>query len=381
MKRWPTKPLGELSEIVMGQAPPGNESNFDGKGTPFVKAGEFGESRPIIREWTTKPLKFAKSSDVLVCVVGATCGKLNLGADCAIGRSVAAVRPNPSLLNQGFLYAFLQGWTLRLRSGSQGSAQGVITRDMLGSIPMPVPPLTEQERIVKLLDEADELRKLRAQADRRTAEFIPALFHEIFGDANFPDKSLGEIADVVSGVAKGRRFNEQKSVNVPYVRVANVQDGYLDLSELKIIEAFPREIEELSLKRGDVLMTEGGDFNKLGRGAMLEHDLPNCIHQNHVFRVRCNQEMLLPHYFAKFLLTQTARHYFLRCAKKTSNLASINMTQLRALPVPVPPLPLQKEFAQRVMEIRELEASQAASRLRLEELFQSLLHRAFNGEL
>jgi type I restriction enzyme S subunit len=381
MKRWPTKPLGELSEIVMGQAPPGNESNFDGKGTPFVKAGEFGESRPIIREWTTKPLKFAKSSDVLVCVVGATCGKLNLGADCAIGRSVAAVRPNPSLLNQGFLYAFLQGWTLRLRSGSQGSAQGVITRDMLGSIPMPVPPLTEQERIVKLLDEADELRKLRAQADRRTAEFIPALFHEIFGDANFPDKSLGEIADVVSGVAKGRRFNEQKSVNVPYVRVANVQDGYLDLSELKIIEAFPREIEELSLKRGDVLMTEGGDFNKLGRGAMLEHDIPNCIHQNHVFRVRCNQEMLLPHYFAKFLLTQTARHYFLRCAKKTSNLASINMTQLRALPVPVPPPLLQKEFAQRVTEIRELEAGQATSRLRLEELFQSLLHRAFNGEL
>lgn len=381
MKRWPTKPLGELSEIVMGQAPPGNESNFDGKGTPFVKAGEFGESRPIIREWTTKPLKFAKSSDVLVCVVGATCGKLNLGADCAIGRSVAAVRPNPSLLNQGFLYAFLQGWTLRLRSGSQGSAQGVITRDMLGSIPMPVPPLTEQERIVKLLDEADELRKLRAQADRRTAEFIPALFHEIFGDANFPDKSLGEIADVVSGVAKGRRFNEQKSVNVPYVRVANVQDGYLDLSELKIIEAFPREIEELSLKKGDVLMTEGGDFNKLGRGAMLEHDLPNCIHQNHVFRVRCNQEMLHPHYFAKFLLTQTARHYFLRCAKKTSNLASINMTQLRALPVPVPPLPLQKEFARRVTEIRELEAGQSASRLRLEELFQSLLHRAFNGEL
>ena len=76
----------------MGQAPPGTETNFDGKGTPFVKAGEFGERRPIIREWTTKPLKLAKSSDVFVCVVGATCGKLNLGEDCAIGRSVAAIR-------------------------------------------------------------------------------------------------------------------------------------------------------------------------------------------------------------------------------------------------------------------------------------------------
>jgi len=159
---WPKKLLAELSETVMGQAPPGNTCNFDGKGTPFVKAGEFGERRPVIWEWTTKPLKVAMSSDVLVCVVGATCGKLNLGADCAIGRSVAAIRPDPSLLNQGFLYAFLQGWTLRLRLGSQGSAQGVITKEMLASIPMPVPPLVEQERIVKLLDESEELRNLRA---------------------------------------------------------------------------------------------------------------------------------------------------------------------------------------------------------------------------
>src|SRR5258706_2526100 len=99
MKRWTTKQLGVLSEIVMGQATPGSECNFDGNGTPFVKAGEFGESRPIIREWTTKPLKYAKVNDVLVCVVGATCGKLNLGADCAIGRSVAAIRPDKTHLN------------------------------------------------------------------------------------------------------------------------------------------------------------------------------------------------------------------------------------------------------------------------------------------
>lgn len=185
----------------MGQAPPGSDCNSDGIGTPFVKAGEFGERRPIIREWTTKPLKLAKSTDVLVCVVGATCGELNLGADCAIGRSVAAIRPNPSLLNQGFLYAFLRGWTLRLRSGSQGSAQGVITREMLASIPMPLPPLAEQERIVKLLDEADELRKLRAQADRRTASLIPALFHEMFGDmglkpGRWPTEQLGRLARI-----------------------------------------------------------------------------------------------------------------------------------------------------------------------------------------
>ena len=130
-----------------------------------------------------------------------------------------------------------------------------------------------------------------------------------------------------------------------------------------------------------MLLTEGGDFDKLGRGAMLEQDLPNYIHQNHVFRVRVEQSKLNPVYFAKFLLTGEARGYFLGCAKRTTNLASINMTQLRALPVLLPPLPLQNEFAARVGEIRAVQTEQTASRSRLDELFQSMLHRAFNGEL
>ena len=87
------KLLGEVSQFVMGQAPPGGECNFQGVGEPFVKTGEFGELYPEVREWTTKPLKFAKKGDILICVVGATIGKLNLGIDCSIGRSVAAIRP------------------------------------------------------------------------------------------------------------------------------------------------------------------------------------------------------------------------------------------------------------------------------------------------
>lgn len=97
--------------------------------------------------------------------------------------------------------------------------------------------------------------------------------------------------------------------------------------------------------------------------------------------MRVEQSKLNPVYFAKFLLTGEARGYFLGCAKRTTNLASINMTQLRAMPVLLPPLPLQKEFAARVSEIRAMQTDQAASRRRLEHLFQSLLHRAFQGEL
>lgn len=146
--------LGTVATIIMGQAPPSADTNFDGEGTPFVKAGEFGQDRPIIREWTTKPLRLAKRDDVLVCVVGATCGKTNLGEDCAIGRSVAAIRPTRDRLNQKFLYYLIQFHTLRLRQGSAGAAQTVISRDMLSEIKVTEPDIRKQERIVAILDQA-----------------------------------------------------------------------------------------------------------------------------------------------------------------------------------------------------------------------------------
>lgn len=130
-------PLGDLVTIVMGQAPSSKDCNFDGRGTPFVKAGEFGARRPIIREWTTNPLKHARKTDVLLCVVGATCGKLNLGEDCAIGRSVAAIRPEPTKLDQFYLHYFLMTLVDRLRAGSVGAAQTVISKEMIQSVTFP----------------------------------------------------------------------------------------------------------------------------------------------------------------------------------------------------------------------------------------------------
>ena len=104
---WTIARLGELVQIVMGQAPPGKDCNTDGIGTVFVKAGEFGPQYPLTREWTTKPLKLARRGDVLICVVGATCGKLNLAIEAAIGRSVAAFRPGSGLITRFLWYQLM----------------------------------------------------------------------------------------------------------------------------------------------------------------------------------------------------------------------------------------------------------------------------------
>ena len=397
MKCWPTKLLHELCEFRHGNTPSKAELRNWGGSFPWVSPKDM---RAEIISDTQDHLSpeaiannraaIAKKNSLLVVVrsgiLAHTFPVAIAGRDVAFNQDLKALRVVSSATTPRYLFRFLQASSPQIltHGTKRGATVHSLQSGFLESLPVPLPSLAEQERIVNLLDEADELRKLRAQADRRTNALIPSLFQEMIDEnakKTHDRVKLEQIAEVVSGVAKGRKFNGRLPVEVPYLRVANVQAGHLDLSEIKTIQALPEEVEELALRKGDVLLTEGGDFDKLGRGAMLEYDLPNCIHQNHVFRVRVEQSKLNPIYFAKFLLTGEARGYFLGCAKRTTNLASINMTQLRALPVPLPPLPLQKEFAARVSEIRAVEAEQTASRRRLNDLFQSLLHRAFNGEL
>ena len=143
---------------------------------------------------------------------------------------------------------------------------------------------------------------------------------------------LADIADVQTGVAKGKK-NVTDPVTRPYLRVANVQDGHLDLSEIKTIEISLHEIDRFSLQVGDVLFTEGGDFDKLGRGTVWQGEIPNCVHQNHVFAVRMKNGQVLPYFLATYASSFWGRTYFLSCSKQTTNLASINSTQLKEMRV------------------------------------------------
>ncbi len=257
------------------------------------------------------------------------------GAKSLLNQRVCRLRNFSDAVIPEYIYYGLQRKLLEIHAATAFVTVKHISSKQILGIKIPLPPLPEQRRIVDILNHAHSIQRLRREAIATTRAMIPALFVEMFGDpikAKF--QLLDDLADVVSGVTKGRKFKDKKTVIVPYVRVANVQDGFLDLSEIKTIEALPSDLEKYALKKSDVLLTEGGDYDKLGRGAMLEKDMPNCIHQNHVFRVRVNQKKLNPLFFAKYLLTSGAKMYFLKSAKQTTNLASIaKLHQLLRLPV------------------------------------------------
>ncbi len=150
---------------------------------------------------------------------------------------------------------------------------------------------------------------------------------------------------------------------------------------VKTIEATQEEIARYRLLPNDLLLTEGGDPDKLGRGTLWGGEIAECIHQNHIFRVRLTTTALHPLFLNWLVGSQRGKRYFLRSAKQTTGIASINMTQLRAFPLLLPPVELQRDFVQRVSASEQLRATYRASLAELDMLFASIQHRAFRGRL
>lgn len=326
--------------------------------------------------------------------------------------------------------------SLDLSSFVTGSAQPKLNKANLERIPMPIAPLAEQKVI------ADQLDQLLAQVERtqtrlnRTAEIIKRFrqsvlaaavsgkltedwrgerscspvstlinyCHEKISDKRslkFADKPfrpdeiskripetwewvrLAKISEVVSGVAKGSKTQEE-TVSLPYLRVANVQRGYLDLREIKLINIPVSKADTLKLESGDMLFNEGGDIDKLGRGWIWEGQIDDCIHQNHVFRAR-RYSCDISSKFISYYGNSEGKEYFLREGTQSVNLANINKTTLSLLPIPLPPAEEQTEIVHRVETLfahaDKLEQQLQTAQKHVDQLTQSILAKAFRGEL
>lgn len=197
--------------------------------------------------------------------------------------------------------------------------------------------------------------------------------------------SLDMLGEIVSGVAKGMKRGTNAAMReVPYLRVANVQRGYLDLSEVKTILATESDIADLTLRSGDVLFNEGGDRDKLGRGWVWRDEVKNCIHQNHVFRFRPflpeTVPELISHHGNSF-----GRQWFESVGKQTTNLASINMGILRSFPVPVAPATEQRvildDLVQRLDAFSDQERAVELGLRQSVAQRKNILQAAFSGQL
>ncbi|MGK5446854.1 restriction endonuclease subunit S [Streptomyces radiopugnans] len=224
-----------------------------------------------------------------------------------------------------------------------------------------LPSVSEQRRISSVLDAVTALEQKIEREMKKQIAVRKGLVEELIFSARCEEVvTLGDVAKISGGLTLGRELARRGSVDLPYLRVANVQDGYIDCSDVKKISIPAAEVERFKVQEGDLLLTEGGDIDKLGRGAVWDGSIDPCLHQNHIFRVRCSG-LINPYYLEFYVSSSAGRSYFLSVAKQTTNLASINSRQLSSMPIPVPALSEQE----RVVRIIRRQNGQI-SRLRQE---------------
>jgi type I restriction enzyme S subunit len=381
--------LGDLLDITMGQAPPSKECNFDGIGTPFVKAGEFGKKSPLIREWTTKPIKKGKQSDIFICVVGATCGKINYGVDCAIGRSVAALSPKTNLLNRDYLYYFLSSMVSVLREGSLGAAQTVISKDMINRIPILLPPLATQQRIVAKLDAIfAEIGKATAAAEANVKN-AEALFQSYLSDV-FERGGEGwikaRLKDVVCEVVTGPfgsslHKSDYVESGIPVVNPQNLINGkIIPLEKTMVSQTTKERLKKYSLKVKDIVIARRGE---MGRCGLVDSDTEGWLCGTGSMIIRLNDKAN-ENFIFQLLQSDRVRTELER-SSIGATMSNLNQSILLNIQFMLPPIEFQmktlesiKDFSLKSVELSESYEKKANEYLSLR---QSILRQAFNGEL
>ncbi|MGV0420906.1 restriction endonuclease subunit S [Corynebacterium guaraldiae] len=390
---WPMVRLGDVCEVVSGGTPKTSVEEYWGGEIPWVTPADLSKLKGLeisSGERAITQRGVDKSSAVLL-----PAGSVVLSSRAPIG--YVAIAQVPMTTNQGcksfipsseidarYLAHYLLSQKDALQSLGTGATFKELSKTRAADIRIPLPPLDEQRRIAAVLDEVGRLSSIQIKKVEGLEALKRVVVEEFLKARGDQEVELGTISEIQSGITKGRKVSKKSTTSiVPYLSVSNVKDGFLQLHPVKEINATNDEISRYQLQRGDIVLTEGGDPDKLGRGTVWNNEIPVCIHQNHIFRVRILQDstVMTPEVLAAILSSSRPKKHFLRSAKQTTGIASINKSQLSRTPIPnltrddVRALSLQIELLKLEQERAETQRSS------FEELRQSLSTRAFQGEL
>lgn len=391
MSRWPIKLLGEFVEEQTERLGQNNATIYsvtNDKG--FVRSLDLFDKQVFSAD--TGNYKRVGFRDLAYNPSRINVGSIamcNDGDGGAVSPMYVIVRCKSNLFPDYLLY-FLKSETglNQIRHRCEGAVRFQLKFRDLCAIPILMPPLAEQKRILGLLDDADELRKLRDQADQRTAALIPALFHEMsntpeakhWKECAFGESDIIEIIDGDRGVNYPKKTDFRDEGYCLFLNTSNVRQGVFDFSECDFIDRKKDEaLRKGKLIRGDVVLTTRGTLgNTVYYSEEIQYE--NVRINSGMVILRSNPSSLLPEYLLVILNSDGFKS---QVSAMTSGSAQpqLPISIMSKIKFALPPLSMQKEIIQQARAVHALEAIQSSSRQRLDALFQSLLHRAFNGEL
>ena len=369
---WNTSKLKYLGQYVNGYAFKPEE--WGSKGVPIIRIQDLTGSNdnPNYFEGQIDKKYWVENGDILISWAATLDAFIWNKGNGWLNQHIFKAVPNRRIINYDFFF-----WMIKesMKNMTNDNKHGIfmqhVTLSVFNNFTIPMPPLAEQERIAAFLDaqcaEIDAvLEKTRASIEEykklKQAVITQAVTKGIRGDRPMKDSGIEWIGDIPaewrktqlrhcaaikSGITLGKKYEKTDSlVERPYLRVANVQDGYVDLSVLTTIEVTQDEDLKYRLRAGDVLMTEGGDRDKLGRGCVWHGEIEPCLHQNHIFAVQTSKDTLLPEFLEYLTVSDVGRSYFDVTAIKTTNLACTSSSKVLAFTIPLPSVEEQAEIVE-----------------------------------
>lgn len=373
--------LDELCIINMGQSPDSSTYNEDGNGLPFFQGNaDFGVTYPVVRMWCSEPTKRAQIDDILISV-RAPIGALNIAnCECCIGRGLAALTVNKNSCIQKYLWYALSNKVEELNSKGTGSTFKAINKKILAETEIPLPSLDEQRKIAAVLDKVSSLIAKRRQQLDKLDELVKAKFVEMFGDPiennrGWPTKTLDSVCKSI--VDCPHSTPSYTSVNTGYmcIRTSTVKKNCILWDKIEYIpeQEYIQRIQRKKPEKGDIVYTREGAI--LGIAAMIDRDCNVALGQRSMLlspdTTKCSPQ---------FLSSAMNFDSFLRKALRgVSGSASphINVGDIKAFSIIIPPLHLQQQFSDFVMRTEKTKTTISKSLEQLETLKKALMQEYF----
>ena len=385
MKHWPIKPLGKLLQIQNGFAFKSELFNGTGRGLPIIRIRDLARGfSETFYSGEHDAAYEVETGDFLIGMDGEFRCYRSQGGKALLNQRVCRLQSFSHDLIADYIFYGINDHLREIENNTSFVTVKHLSSKQIAGIEIAVPPLGEQKRIANLLDEADTLRKLRAKADSRTNGLIAALFQEMFGDPatnskGWPLLPAGELMDACDYGTSQKANDLGRGIVV--LRMGNVTTtGELKLDDLKTVELAEGELARQRLRAGDILFNRTNSRELVGKTGMWDGRF-EAVAASYFIRARFRPDVEHPQHFTTFMNLPYMKRRLAEMARGAIGQANINAEELKSIPVPVPPMALQTEFAKQVTEIRELESQQGVCRRSLECLFNSMLHRAFNGGL
>lgn len=389
--------LGNLCEIVRGSSPrPKEDSRFYGGSVPRLMVADVTRDgkyvTPRIDSLTKEGAALSRpmqKGDLVIAVSGNPGLPAILETDACIHDGFVGLRNlDKTRISVDYLYCYLIFFKEQINNKAVGAIFKNLTTHQIADIEIPLPPLEEQRRIAAILDKADAVRRKRKEAIALTEELLRSAFLEMFGDLSAKDWQMTTVEHIAAshkGSFRTGPFGSQLlhsefvDEGIAVLGIDNAVQNQFSWGKPRFItEEKYKQLKRYTVHPGDVIITIMGTC---GRCAIVPGDCPTAINTKHLCCISLDQTKCIPEFLhSYFLLHPQARQYLQKNAKGAI-MDGLNMAIIKGLPVPAPPLDLQKKYKTLSSKIQNLKKQHTDSSNSQTELFNSLLQRAFRGEL